>query len=123
LELPPGGDQRFGGRGGGIVFRRILYPGQMEGFPPLNASPAPAAMEFLSGVAAIRPRIIHAQPQPSLEDLGLGHLYEWSFDRDLLPIAELQGPVQSLHKLRAAIGIDRVVAGVGSITDRLDIIS
>src|SRR5690606_10198558 len=77
-----------------------------------HAGAAFAAMTLAAFVARPSARVVHAEVRALACDIGLGQGDEWTEQLDLRVSAEAHGFTHRLHKIFAAVRIDRMVAAV-----------
>ena len=112
-NFPVVGHHFLNGRRIGGIYRGIGRFRQVEGFATLDAGAAATAVQFPSLVAG--PGFLEGNVQfgTEFDDVGLGDADEGAIERNLMPIRQLDGGIESVGELGATVGIDGVVPGVG----------
>jgi len=92
---------------------------EVESFAAFNTGAAAAAVNVAALVAG--PRFCKGEAQfcAAAHDVGFGPVDEGAAELDCAPITESYGVGHGVGKLVAAIGVDRVVAAVGGVSDLL----
>ena len=119
LQPPVVGAQGADARRVGGVSGWIGDACEVEGFAAFNAGAAAAAVKVAALVAGPRFRKGQAQFCAAAHDIGFGPVDEGAAELDRAPVAQTYGFGHGVGKLVAAIGVDRVVAAVGSVSDLL----
>jgi len=90
---------------------------EVEGFAAFNTGAAAATVKVAALVAGPGFRKGQAQFGAAAHDVGFGPIDEGAAELDRAPVAQTDGCGHGVGKLVATIGVDRVVAAVGSVSD------
>ena len=92
-----------------------------ERLDPLLTRAAFAAVQVATFIASPRQVKRHADLAAALGDVALIHRDERPQQFDRPPVAKLHGFVEGVGELGAAVGINRVVAAVGRVSDGVEL--
>jgi len=119
LQAPVVGAQVANARRVGGVACGIGDACEVEGFAAFNTGAAAATVKVAALVAGPGFRKGQAQFGAAAHDVGFGPVDKGAAELDRAPVAQTDGFGHGVGKLVAAIGVDRVVAAVGSVSDLL----